>query len=54
MFARSVRALLGFRACEFPAKSEKNPGHLFLTGIHSRKVTNTQVVSYQPHINPHR
>ena len=31
MFARFVCALLGFRAREFPAKSEKNPGHLSLT-----------------------
>ena len=31
MFACFVCALLSFRAHEFPAKSEKNPGHLSLT-----------------------
>ena len=31
MFARFVCALLGFRAREFPGKSEEKPGHLSLT-----------------------
>ena len=34
MFARFVCALLGFRAREFPEKSEKTPGNLLLTKGH--------------------